>query len=70
MFDYENVRREVHEYCDMADDNTFDEAGIVDAIRNLAYDNDVCVNSIDDIDPDLFDAIVQHFDTGKDTHIL
>ena len=52
QFDYQRVKAEVHDYCSMADPNTFDEAGIVCALRDMAYDNGTCINSIDDVDPE------------------
>ena len=68
-FNYQRVRAEVHDYCSMADFNTFDELGIVRALRKMAYDNDCNIDSIDDVDPDAFDFIVQMHDTGYITVI-
>lgn len=69
-FNYERVSAEVHDYCDMADLNTFDEPGIVAALRKMAYDNDCNIDSIDDIDHDAFDFIVQMHDTAYITNIV
>ena len=69
-FNYQRVRAEVHEYCDMADFNTFDERGIVATLRKMAYDNDCNIDSIDDVDPDTFEFIVQMHDTGYITTIV
>ena len=52
QFDYQMVKAEVHDYCSMSDFNTFDEDGIVSALRELAYVNDCCITSIDDVDAD------------------
>lgn len=52
QFDYQRVKAEVHDYCSMADPNTFDEAGIVFVLQVMAYGNDTCINSIDDVDPE------------------
>lgn len=64
QFDYQRVRAEVHDYCSMADFNTFDEEGIVHALERMAYVNDLCIESIDDVDPDTFDDLIEEFDTG------
>jgi hypothetical protein len=68
-FNYQRVKSEVHDYCSMADLNTFDEQGIVAALRKMAYDNDCDIDSIDDVDPDAFEVIVQMHDTGYYTTI-
>ena len=69
QFDYQRVRAEVHDYCSMADLNTFDEAGIVHALRDMAYDSGTCINSIDDVDPETLDDLIEKFDTGTITTI-
>lgn len=69
LIDYQNVRREVHEYCDMADFNTFDEDGIVSAIRRIADDTDCYIGSIDDLDEDTWNDLLDRFDTGTVTRI-
>ena len=69
-FNYERVRAEVHDYCDMADYNTFDEQGIVAALRKMAYDNDCDIDSIDDVDPGAFEFIVMMHDTAYITNIV
>lgn len=69
QFDYQRVRAEVHDYCSMADPNTFDEAGIVCALRDMAYDNGTCINSIDDVDTETWEDLIEKFDTGTITTI-
>lgn len=69
QFDYQRVRAEVHDYCSMADPNTFDEEGIVCALRDMAYDNDLCISSIDDVDPETWEDLIEKFDTGTITTI-
>ena len=64
-FNYQRVKAEVHDYCECAWCNTFDEPGIVAALRKMAYDNDCVIDSIDDVDPDVWDSIVEKYDTGK-----
>lgn len=66
---YQRVKAEVHDYCSMADLNTYDERGIVATLRKMAYDNDCNIDSIDDVDPDAFEFIVQMHDTGYITTI-
>ena len=68
-FNYQRVSAEVHDYCEMADFNTFDEQGIVAALQKMAYDNDCTIDSIDDVDPDAFDFIVMMHDTAYITVI-
>lgn len=68
-FNYQRVKADVHDYCSMADFNTFDERGIVATLRKMAYDNDYNIDSIDDVDPDAFELIVQMHDTGYITTI-
>lgn len=68
-FNYQRVATEVHDYCDGAWDNTFDEQGIVAALQHMAYVNDLDIDSIDDFDPDVFDSIVEKYDTGYVTYI-
>lgn len=68
-FNYQRVSAEVHDYCSMADFNTFDEQGIVAALQKMAYDNDCNIDSIDDVDPGAFDFIVQMHDTSYITII-
>ena len=67
-FNYHKVANEVHEYCEEAWFNTFDETGIVSDLRKLAYAKDCTIDSIDDVDPDVFDSIVEKYDTGKVTN--
>ena len=62
-FNYQRIRAEVHEYCSMADCNTFDEPGIVAALQKMAYDNDCNIDSIDNVDPGAFEFIVMMHDT-------
>ena len=69
QFDYQRVKSEVHDYCSMADPNTFDEAGIVCALRDMTYDNGTCINSIDDVDPETWEDLIEKFDTGTITTI-
>lgn len=69
QFDYQRVRAEVHDYCSMADFNTFDEEGIVYALRDMAYGNGTCIHSIDDVDPETFEDLIEKFDTGTVTTI-
>lgn len=69
QFDYQRVKEEVHNYCSMADFNTFDEAGIVFALRELAYVNDCCITSIDDVDADTWEELLEVFDTATITTI-
>lgn len=68
-FNYQRVSAEVHDYCDMADLNTFDEQGIVAALQKMAYDNDCNIDSIDDVDPGAFEFIVMMHDTAYITNI-
>ena len=68
-FNYQRVKAEVHDYCEMADFNTFDEPGIVAALQKMAYDNDCDIDSIDDVDPGAFDFIVMMHDTRYITTI-
>ena len=68
-FNYERVSAEVHDYCSMADCDTFDEQGIVAALRKMAYDNNCNIDSIDDVDRGAFDFIVQMHDTRYITTI-
>ena len=68
-FNYQQVATEVHDYCNGAWDNTFDERGIVAALQHMAYVNDLDIDSIDDFDPDVFDSIVEKYDTGYVTYI-
>lgn len=63
-FNYQRVKAEVHDYCECAWFNTFDEPGIVAALRKMAYDNDCVIDSIDDVAPDIWDSIVEKYDTG------
>lgn len=69
QFDYRKVKAEVHDYCSMADFNTFDEAGIVYALRDMAYDTGTCISSIDDVDADTWEYLLEKFDTGTITTI-
>lgn len=69
LFDYQNVTREVHEYCSMADFNTFDEKGIVLALRDMAYDIPFPIRSIDDVDLETWEALLDEYDTGFVTTI-
>ena len=66
-FDYQRVKTEVHDFCSMADFNTFDEEGIICALLDIAYDNGTCINSIDDVDPETWDDLIEKFDTRKNT---
>ena len=68
-FNYQRVSAEVHEYCNMADCNTFDEPGIVAALQKMAYDNDCNIESIDNVDPGAFEFIVMMHDTDYYTTI-
>ena len=68
-FDYRKVKAEVHEFCSMADFNTYDEAGIVSALRNLADTNGFCITSIDDVDADTWEHLLDKFDTNTITAI-
>lgn len=68
-FNYQRVSAEVHDYCSMADFNTFDEPGIVAALRKMAYDNDCNIDSIDNVDYGAFEFIVQMHDTSYYTTI-
>lgn len=68
-FNRERVSAEVHDYCEMADFNTFDEQGIVAALQKMAYDNDCSIDSIDDVDPGAFEFIVMMHDTAYITNI-
>lgn len=63
-FNYQRVAREVHEYCEGAWFNTFDEPGIVHELEHMAYAEDCTIDSIDDVDPDVWDSIVEKHDTG------
>lgn len=69
QFDYQRVKAEVHDYCSMADFNTFDEDGIVYALRELAYVNDCRITSIDDVDADTWEDLLEVFDTSTITSI-
>ena len=69
QFDYQRVKAEVHDYCSMSDFNTFDEEGIVSALQVMAYGNDTCINSIDDVDPETWEDLIEKFDTGTITEI-
>lgn len=64
LFDYARVRQEVHDFCQLTDYNTFDEAGIVTELLDLAYDRGHRIRSIDDVDPDIFNEIVEDHDNG------
>lgn len=68
-FNYRRVRAGVHDYCSMADYNTFDEPGIVAALQKMAYDNDCTIDSIDNVDPGAFEFIVMMHDTDYYTTI-
>lgn len=68
-FNYQRVKAEVHDYCEMADLNTFDEPGIVAALQKMAYDNNCNIDSIDDVDPGAFEFIVMMHDTRYITTI-
>ena len=68
-FNYQNVSAEVHDYCSMADCDTFDEQGIVAALRKMAYDNDCTIDSIDNVDRGAFEFIVMMHDTRYITTI-
>lgn len=63
-FNWARVATEVHDYCECAWVNTFNERGIVAALQHLAYTHDLTINSIDDVDPDVWDSIVEKYDTG------
>ena len=67
-FNWQRVANEVHDFCESAWDNTFDERGIVAALQQMAYANDLDIDSIDDVDPDVFDGIVEKYDTGYVTY--
>lgn len=69
QFDYQRVKAEVHDYCSMADFKTFDEHGIVSALRDMAYVNDWCITSIDDVDADTWESLLEDFDTTTTTTI-
>ena len=69
QFDYQRIKKEVHDYCSMADFNTFDEDGIVSVLRELAYVNDCSINSIDDVDADTWEDLLEAFDTATITTI-
>lgn len=69
QFNYRRVKMEVHDYCSMADYNTYDEPGIVAALREMAYANDCNIDSIDDVDPGAFEFIVMMHDTDYYTDI-
>lgn len=69
-FNYQRVSAEVHEICACAWVNTFDELGIVHELNHLAYVNDCTINSIDDVDPDVWDSILDKYDTGYITTIV
>ena len=68
-FNYQRVKAEVHDYCEMADFNTFDEPGIVAELQKMAYDNDCDIDSIDRVDPGAFEFIVMMHDTSYITNI-
>ena len=51
-FNYQRVSNEVHEYC-------------VHELEHMAYTTDCTIDSIDDVDPDVWDSIVEKHDTGK-----
>ena len=68
-FNYQRVSAEVHDYCSMADFNTFDESGIVAALRKMAYDNDCNIDSIYNVDRGAFEFIVLMHDTSYYTTI-
>lgn len=68
-FNYRRIKAEVHDFCSMADFNTFDEPGIVAALQKMAYDNDCHIDSIDDVDPGAFESIVMMNDTGYYTDL-
>ena len=68
-FNYHRVSAEVHDYCSMADCNTFDEPGIVAALRDMAYANNCTIDSIDNVDPGAFEFIVMMHDTDYYTTI-
>lgn len=59
MFDYETIRHEVHDYCSCAYPNTYNEPAIVHELIDLAYDTGFPIRSIDDVDFELFDNIVE-----------
>jgi hypothetical protein len=63
-FNYQKVASEVHDYCEEAWVNTFDETGIVHELEHMAYATDSTIDSIDDVDSDVFDSIVEKHDTG------
>lgn len=63
-FNWAKVANEVHDYCECAWINTFDERGIVAELEHMAYANDWTIDSIDDVDPDVWDSIVEKHDTG------
>lgn len=43
--------------------------GIVYALRDMAYDNDCHITSIDDVDEDTWESILDMFDTATITTI-
>lgn len=63
-FNRPKVMREVHDYFEGAWFNTFDVTGIVNELEQMAYAEDCTIDSIDDIDPDIWDSIVEKHDTG------
>lgn len=63
-FNRQRVASEVHDYCNGAWINTFDERGIVATLQHMAYANNCVIDSIDDVDPDVWDSIVEKYDTG------
>lgn len=64
-FNRQRVATEVHEYCECAWFNTFDERGIVNELEHMAYAKDCTIDSIDDVDQYVWDSIVEKHDTGK-----
>lgn len=47
----------------------FDEEGIVSALRELTYVNDCCITSIDDVDADTWEDLLEVFDNATITTI-
>lgn len=68
-FNYPKIKAEIHEYCELADINTYNERGILDEVYDLYLNGTDDMDTIDDIDPETWEEIVVKHDTGSYTAI-
>lgn len=62
---YEKVQSEIHDYCESAYVNTYDEQGILDEIIDLFSNGTDDINSIDDIDTKTWENLVIKHDHAE-----